>query len=146
MAARDTSAGILRIEPHRLVEINEGAREVAFVAPDQAAMAIGKGAPRNEADRRAEVGDGSVELPLGAPGKPAAGIGGCHAGIDANDGGLIRDGALEVAVLLANERADVVQNAASRAARKRLGEIGVGADKVARGIAGQTSAGEGVGE
>src|SRR5262245_8556265 len=55
--------------------VRDGLVEFALVAPDEAAVVIGKYVLRIEPDRLAEVGDGLVEFALVAPDEAAVVIG-----------------------------------------------------------------------
>ena len=61
VAAVDIGGGEFRIEPHRLVEIGDGAVEIAPLAIGEPAAVRGQRVARIEPDRLAQVGDGAVE-------------------------------------------------------------------------------------
>ena len=92
---------VFRIEPDRLVVIGDGAVEVAFVAPGEAATVVGPRVfrIRSEPDRLVEVGDGAVAVAFVAPDSAAVVVSNGVCRIEPDRLGVVGDGAVKIVLL-----------------------------------------------
>jgi hypothetical protein len=86
-----------RVEPHRLVLVGVGARGVAQLAVEAAAVEVGDGKLRVETDGLAQVGDRALAVVLCAIRVAAGQVGDRETWIDPDRLREVGDGAVEIA-------------------------------------------------